>query len=483
LTSFLSAVAAGPALLAETFSLPPGATYVLSFLVALGILIFVHEFGHFWVARRLGIGVTKFSFGFGPKLFGFTRGETEYLVSAIPFGGYVKMVGEGDADEVSDADRARSFHHKPVWVRMAVVAAGPAGNLIFAVFAFWIFLMLGVPVLSSRISVEPGGPAEKAGLLSGDRIVAVDGVPVSDYDGFDAAIAKGGAGRAASITVERGGARSTFPVTPAVEEFRNVFGEKVRRPGVGTSPFAPPRIGEVGPGSPAGKAGLRRDDLVVSIDNEAVSDWDGVATRIKADREGRPLRFVVKRDGAELPLVIVPRMDEVDGPDGKPRKEPRIGIGASPDTVVRSSGPLAAIPLAFARVWEMIALTAVGIWKLLARTVSTKELGGPLLIAKMAGDQARLGLGQFVNFLGFLSVNLGVLNLLPVPVLDGGHLLFFSIEGVLRRPLSERTRVYAQQVGLFLLLMLMVTVIYNDLARFSVFDAIGKALVNTFHGK
>lgn len=480
MTSFLTYVSAGAPTLADAVTLPPGVTYVLSFLVALGILIFVHEFGHFIVARKLGIGVLKFSFGFGPKLFGVTRGETEYLVSAIPFGGYVKMIGEGDADEVSPEDRARSFHHKPVWVRMAVVVAGPLGNLLFAVFAFWIFFIVGAPALTARVSVDPGGPAEKAGIASGDRVVAVDKAPVEDYDGLDSAIRKAGIGKPVVLTVERDGARREVTVTTVPEETRNVFGEPDRAPGVGIGPVALPRIGDVVPGSPAAKAGLKKDDLVLSIDNAAIATWTDLSAKIRTGSADRPMKFTVRRGGAELSLDVTPRLEEGTAPDGKKTRDPKVGIVGSPDTVVRKAGPIEAVALAFRRVWELIVLTVMVVVKLIARTVPAKTLGGPILIAQMAGDQARLGLGQFANFLGLLSVNLGILNLLPVPVLDGGHLLFFSIEGILGRPLSERTRGIAQQVGLALLLMLMALVFYNDLARLDVFGGIGRFFLRLF---
>ncbi|HEY3488646.1 MAG TPA: RIP metalloprotease RseP [Candidatus Deferrimicrobiaceae bacterium] len=461
--------------------IPPGLTYALSFLVALGILIFVHEFGHFIVARKLGIGVTKFSFGFGPKLFGFTRGETEYLVSAIPFGGYVKMIGEGDGDDVPAEDRARSFHHKPVWVRMAVVAAGPAGNLLFAIVAFWLFFVLGAPVLTSRISVDPGGPAEKAGLRSGDLIVAVDNAPVSDFDGVDSAVSKKGPGKPLALSVRRDGTLLSFSVVTVPEDGRNPFGEKVKGVGIGVAPVSLPRIGSVLPGSPAAAAGLQNDDLVLRIDNVSIASWSVLSGMVHTGSPDRPMRFEVRRGKTEMTFNVTPRLEPGVDASGKKTMDPRVGISASPETILRKAGPLSAVALAFRRVWELIVLTVMVVVKLIARTVPARTLGGPILIAQMAGDQARLGLGQFANFLGLLSVNLGILNLLPVPVLDGGHLLFFSIEGIRRKPLSEKTRGIAQQVGLTLLLMLMVLVFYNDLARLDVFNAVGRFLMRMFH--
>jgi regulator of sigma E protease len=249
---------------------------------------------------------------------------------------------------------------------------------------------------------------------------------------------------------------------------------------VGISPVSRPRIGDVVPGSPAAKAGLKKDDVVLRIDNAAISSWAELSTKIRSGSADRPMAFAVRRGAGDLLIEVTPRLEAGAGNGGR-KREPKVGIVGSPDTVVRRANPLSAVALAFRRVWELIVLTVMVVVKLIARTVPAKTLGGPILIAQMAGDQARLGLGQFANFLGLLSVNLGILNLLPVPVLDGGHLLFFSVEGILGRPLSERTRGVAQQIGLALLLMLMGLVFYNDLARLDVFNGIGRFLMRIFN--
>lgn len=348
--------------------------YFLSFLVVLGILIFVHEFGHFIVARRLGVGVTKFSFGFGPKIAGIKRGETEYLVSAIPLGGYVKLVGESDGEEVSPEEREKAFFLKPVWIKMAVVAAGPVGNLLFAFLVFWVVFLGGVPSLTPKIGeVMPDTPAARAGLAAGDLVVRIGDREIKTWEELAAGIRDTGAGRELEMTVRRGEKEIRLTVTPEIREGRTVFGERV------------------------------------------------------------------------------------DGP--------KIGVVASREIVQQKLNPLSAAGRAAGETWRITYLTVLTVVKLVMRVLPSDTLGGPILIAQMAGDQAREGISPFVYFLGLLSVNLGILNLLPIPILDGGHILFFSIEGLRRKPLSPQARMMAQQVGLAVILMLTALVFYNDIAR------------------
>jgi len=348
--------------------------YFLSFLVVLGILIFVHEFGHFIVARKLGVGVTKFSFGFGPKVAGVQRGETEYLLSAIPLGGYVKLVGENEGEEVPPDQRARSFHHKPVWVKMAVVAAGPLGNLLFAVLVFWVVFLGGIPSLTTR-------------------------------------------------------------------------------------------IGDVAPDSPAARAGVQKGDTVLRVDGAAVSSWDELAARIRAGTPGKPLKITVKRDGSEVTIPVAPEVREGRTVFGEKVSEPKIGIVAGQEVVYLETGVGTAFVRAMQETGKLVYLTAMTVVKLVTRVLPSETLGGPILIAQIAGDQARQGISPFAYFLGLLSVNLGILNLLPIPILDGGHLLFFSVEGLMRKPISPQVRTLAHQVGLAIILTLTALVFYNDIAR------------------
>ncbi len=348
--------------------------YFLSFIVVLGILIFVHEFGHFIVARKLGVGVTKFSFGFGPKLFGVRRGETEYLVSAVPLGGYVKLVGESDTEEVTPEQRERSFSNKPVWVKMAVVAAGPIGNLAFAVLVFWVVFLGGVPSLTTK-------------------------------------------------------------------------------------------IGEVVADSPAARAGIAKGDVVLRVDGETVATWEDLAARIRSGSPGKPLRITFRRDGRETTIPVSPEMREGRSLFGEKINEPKIGIAAGQEVVYQEIGVGDAFVRAGTETGKLVYLTGMTVVKLVTRVLPSETLGGPILIAQIAGDQARQGISPFAYFLGLLSVNLGILNLLPIPILDGGHLLFFSVEGLMRKPISQQARAVAQQVGLALILMLTALVFYNDIAR------------------
>jgi regulator of sigma E protease len=345
---------------------------IIAAVVGLGVLIVFHEFGHFLLAKLSGVGVLTFSVGFGPKLWVKKKGETEYALSAFPLGGYVKMVGEDPEEEVKAVDLERSFAHKSLLKRTAIVAAGPGFNLLLAVFLLMIvFLFYGVPVLSNLIgAVEPESPAAQAGLQKGDRIVAVDG--------------------------------------------------------------------------------------------QAVTAWDDLSSKIKQSA-GRSLDLRVQRSGEELAMTVEPRKREVKNIFGELKEDWMIGIGSQ--VSIEKGDPGLAISKAFVQTYEYSKLTLIGLYKMITREVSPRNLGGPILIAQMAGQQAQEGIGSFLAFLAVLSINLGVLNLLPVPVLDGGHLFFFAIEAIIGRPVSIKYREKAQQVGIFLLLLLMIFAFANDIFR------------------
>jgi regulator of sigma E protease len=342
-------------------------------IIGLGVLIVFHEFGHFLIAKLCGVGVLTFSVGFGPKLVVKKKGETEYALSAFPLGGYVKMVGEDPDEEVSPGDVQRSFGHKPLLQRIAIVAAGPGFNLLLAVLLLLVvFLFYGVPVVSTQIgSVEKGSPAERAGIQRGDRIAAVNG--------------------------------------------------------------------------------------------RAVDSWERLSGAIK-ESQGQPLNLRLLRENKELEVAVEPRKTEARNIFGERRDEWMIGIGSQ--VVIEKGNPGLSIVKAFTQTYEYAKLTLVALVKMATGEVSPRNLGGPILIAQMAGQQAQEGFASFLAFVAVLSINLGVLNLLPIPVLDGGHLLFFLVEAVIGRPVSLRYREVAQQVGIFLLLLLMVYAFYNDIARF-----------------
>ncbi len=358
---------------------------ILSVIVLLGILIFAHELGHFLVAKYSGVGVLKFSLGFGPRIIGKKWGETEYLLSLIPLGGYVKLLGESDDEELSAEDQKRSFLRQSVWVRMAIVVAGPLFNFLLAILIFFIVFMAGVPELTSAIgTVQKASAAEQAGLREGDMITAIDGEALDRWNRLAEMIAESG-GKTLTITVRRGDAALDLTVQPSEVKARNVFGEEISTYKIGISPS---------------KGGI----------------------------------------------------------------------------VIERKNPLAALWGSLVHTWTITKLTLLSIVKLVQGVLSPRTLGGPILIAQLAGAQVREGLIPFVLFMALLSINLAVLNLLPVPVLDGGHLLFFLIELVKGSEISVRWREGAQQVGLVLLILLMLFVVVMDVERLNIpfFNEIGK---------
>jgi regulator of sigma E protease len=342
-------------------------------VIGLGLLIVFHEFGHFLLAKLSGVGVLTFSVGFGPKIWVIKRGETEYAISAFPLGGYVKMVGEDPDEQVSPQDFAKSFAHKSLIKRVAIVAAGPVFNLLLAVFLLMVvFTFYGVPVMSTQVSgVEKGSPAEIAGIQKGDRIVEIDGVSIKEWEELSNTI-KGSGGKALNLQVRRGDETIKVTVKPMQKEGQTIFGE-------------------------------RKEDWIIGIGSQVTME------------------------------------------KGKP------GLAG-----VR----------AFYQTYEYCKITLLAFYKMILGDVSPRNIGGPILIAQMAGQQAQEGIGSFLAFLAVLSVNLGILNLLPVPVLDGGHLLFFFVEAVIRKPVAIKYREMAQQVGICLLVLLMVYAFYNDIVRF-----------------
>ena len=347
---------------------------IMSAIVVLGVLIFVHELGHFIFAKLFGVGVEKFSLGFGPKLVGKRVGETEYLISAFPLGGYVKMVGEAPAEEVSEEEKGRSFAEKPPLKRIVIVAAGPLFNLLFAYLLFILIYTLGVPAVTTK-------------------------------------------------------------------------------------------IGEVMKGKPAALAGLQANDVVTVVSGTSVSRWDEL-TKMIAEGKGLPLDLQVLRDGKTLVFRVTPESRTAKNLFGETVTTPFIGVTAAGETVTDHFPPATAFVKGSAQTWNVIKVTVLSIVKLVERAIPLDTVGGPIMIAKMAGQQAEAGGVSFLAFMALLSVNLGVLNLLPVPILDGGHLLFYLCEIVIRRPVSMKTREVAQQIGLILLVGLMALAFYNDIARY-----------------
>lgn len=347
---------------------------LIGLIIVLGVLIFFHELGHFVLAKVFGVGVEKFSLGFGPAIASKKVGRTEYCISALPLGGFVKMVGEQPDSEVDPEDLQYAFNRKPVYQRLLIVAAGPFFNFFLAVIIFFaIFAIVGLMVLKPVVGeVRQGSPAAKAGIQKGDRIISVSGAAVGSWSDMVEQIS-GGDGKPIDITLERGSQAISKTITPARESVEDVFGQSHQR-------------------------------------------------------------FV-------------------------------IGITASGQTDTVRLNPLEAVWESIYRTWLIVKLTGLSIVKMFQGIVSVKNLGGPIMIAQMAGQEVQQGIVSFLSFIAIVSINLGFLNLFPVPVLDGGHILFFGIEAATGRPISIRTREIAQQIGLFILLMLMILVFYNDIMR------------------
>ena len=448
-------------------------TTIVAFVVVLGVLILVHEFGHFLVARLAGVGVERFSIGFGPVLWRHQGPQTEYCLSAFPLGGYVKMMGDDEnpleGGKTGDVDPARAFNNKPLPVRFLIVFAGPAMNAVLAAVIFaLVFMLLGRPVVPAIVGrVTDDGPAVQAGLATGDRIIAVAGQPVQYWEDVLQAV-QDRQGGIIQLTVKRDGGDRTVSVTPLRTKVRDLFGDERDVWDIGARPFTAPTIGEVLGGLPAERAGLRSGDTVVAIDGKPVGTWEEVAETIRK-RAGQPTPLEVKRGTETLTVSVVPNAFKERGPDGKETEVGRIGISPAAPTAYVRSNPIAAVWDGVVRTAEVTELTAVGLYKIATGKLERSNIGGPIQIAVTAGEQARQGLPSLAVFTAVISVNLFLLNLLPVPMLDGGHLLFFACEAVLGRPLSVRKREVAQQVGFVLLMLLMVYAVYNDLDRIGLF--------------
>jgi len=438
---------------------------VLSAIVLLGILIFVHELGHFLFAKKLGVRVLKFSLGFGPKLIGRKYGDTEYLVSAVPLGGYVKMLGEESGDEMKEEDKPFAYNYQPVWKRFLIVFAGPVFNLFFAAAIFFFVFLSGVPVPKPYVGkVMENSPAAAAGLMTGDRIAAVSGNTVSGWDDIDASVNKS-RGERLLFKIEREGRLIELSVTPEKKTGKNIFGENTEVIDIGIMPLLYPEVGEVMKNTAAEKAGIKKGDRIVEIDSAPIKTWHDMTEIIHGSPE-KPLRLKIKRDENFLELTVTPGKKTFKYPDGTEKQIGLIGIGPAGNNVIKKYNPLKAASLGVKRTWDMVVLTVVMVIKLIQRIIPADTLGGPIMIFQMAGQQASLGAMNFFVFMALISINLGVLNLLPIPVLDGGHILFLGIEAVRRKPLSEKVIMTAQKIGLAIIITLTAFAFYNDIVRF-----------------
>jgi len=440
----------------------------LAFVVAIALLIAVHEYGHFSVARRLGIKVEKFSIGFGPALFSWRSrdGEVQYVIAAIPLGGYVKMLGEnpdeqeeGSAGALSEADRKRAFNLQPVWKRAAVAAAGPAYNFFFAIFAYMVVAWLGQSVLPTIIGhVAPASVAEQSGMQVGDRVVAIQGREVHSWQQMEELL-KHRVGADAELQISRDEQLTTVHVQLPLQE-KDPLLIDVAGQVLGFTPGLLVSVEDVVVDSPAQNAGLLKGDVVQQINGREVGNVNQFIDQVK-DHAGQTVAIVVKRGQTLLELQVIPDEDQ--------NKQGRIGVRLSSQAVHgtelyrMSLGE--GISYGFVRTWEMTALTLGVFSKMVTSTISPDNLGGPIAIAQLAGKTAEMGLVYFLSFLALISVNLGVLNLLPIPVLDGGLLVYLGLEKLRGKALSPKFLEITQFIGLVLIISLMVFAFYNDLSR------------------
>lgn len=443
-----------------------------AFILAIGILVAVHEYGHFMAARWVGVRVLRFSIGFGRPLWLRRAGSdrTEYCISAIPFGGYVRLLDERDTP-VPASERHRSFNRQPIAARITILAAGPVLNFVFAVLAYWCMFMIGVPGARPVIGeIVPGSVAEGAGLASRDEIVGVGSRTTSTWEGtvvamLDELLSNGqvaltvrdAAGRDKTVTLDLRGR------APELTEPGRLF------PGIGISPWSPelpPVLGDLLPSGSAARSGLRTGDRIVSAAGEPVATWAQWVQMIRA-QPGETMSVEIERDGRRLTVMLaVDRATDAEGEVGRIGASPQIPAGFYDELrATERYWPVAALGQSLRKTWEMSSLTVRMLSRMVIGEVSVKNISGPINIAQYAGYSASIGLSPFLSFLAVVSLSLGILNLLPVPMLDGGQIVFQLVEAAKGAPLSERAQIIGQQVGIALLLLLMSFAFYNDISR------------------
>ena len=443
---------------------------ILFFIVAIGILVTVHEFGHFWVARKAGVQVLRFSVGFGKPLFARKDKQgTEYVVAAIPLGGYVRMLGEHD-DEVNDDNRHLSFSHKPILAKTAIVIAGPLANFIFAIAAYWLMFVVGIPGQIAVIGeVQPDSMAWKAGMKPDEQIIRINQTDTPTWSIvnttlLDAVLDSN------NVQIDtrslQGNYHNRYQVP--VVDLPRLLDEKGIIHNLGIRTWQPPVwVGEITPDSPADRAGLIKGDKVVSVDGQEIGHWGKWVDYIR-QRPGVRIDVQISRSGEAKTLQVIPK--QVIAEDGQVIGQ--IGVMRHVPEEVRKQhlaevryGPVDALGQAVFKTYELSELMVKMLGRMVVGDASHKNISGPITIAQYASVSASLGWLEFVRFLALISVSLGVLNLLPIPMLDGGHLLYYVIESVRGGPLSEQAQVIGQQVGITLLLLLMGLAFYNDISR------------------
>jgi len=440
----------------------------LAFIVAIALLIAVHEYGHFSMARRLGIKVEKFSIGFGPALFSWRSKdeEVQYIIAAIPLGGYVKMLGEnpdeqgeGEHAELSEQDKARAFNNQPVWKRAAVAVAGPAYNFLFAIIAYMVIGWLGQAVLPTIIGhVTPASIAEQSGLRIDDRIVSIENQPVHSWQQMEERL-KQKVGTSTTLQIVRDESKVELNIHLPQQDKDPILMD-ISDQVLGVNPGLIVRIENVLEGSAAQKGGLKKGDIIKQINGWPVSNMSQLIEKIKA-KPGESASLTVHRDHALLQLQVTPVADQ--------NEQGRLGVKLASQAIhgteMYRMNLWEGLTYGFTRTWEMTALTLNVFGKMVTSAISPDNLGGPIAIAQLAGKTAEMGLVYFIGFLALISVNLGVLNLLPIPILDGGLLLYLGLEKITGKPLPPKALEITQMLGLFLIISLMIFAFYNDISR------------------
>jgi len=445
-------------------------TYALAFVVAVGIIVTVHEFGHYWVAKKLGVKVLRFSVGFGKPLFTKLAGadKTEYVLASIPLGGYVKMLDEREG-EVSESEAHRAFNRQRVWKRFAIVSAGPIFNFIFAVFAYWITFVAGVDGVKPTVGeIQAESIAAHAQIQAQDTFTHIEGEPVKTWQETSIQMLNGALKNGSvSATLSREDS-SQKNVTLDLNDTKQLLAEGNLLEKIGISPWRyqyQARFGEIKRGV-AKDAGVLEGDQVVSVDGQEIDTWVDLVSYIQ-ERADVPISFVLQRGAEQLSLQLTPSADELDG-----RIIGRIGAYPYVDKqqletqkVVVRYGPMESMWKGLLKTWEVSVLTLKLLWKLVVGEASLKNISGPVTIAEYAGISAAIGFSAFVGALAIISISIGILNLLPIPVLDGGHLFYYLIEMVKGSPVSEKFEAAGQRLGIIMLAGLMSLAFYNDIQR------------------
>ena len=452
---------------------------IMAFLFVLTIVVFIHEMGHFLVARWCGVKISAFSIGFGKEIVHrYDKHGTRWRIAWMPLGGYVKFADDQNGasmpsrealEAMSEEQRAGSFHGKPLWQRAAVVAAGPIANFILAIAIYaGIFAIVGRITHIARVDmVTPGSPAAKAGFKPGDIVTKINGSPISGITELHR-IEQFNGGHKLSFTVDRGGQEIKLTATPAMKRVAVSVGgtAKIGFLGISTILLAP-RVGSVQPNSAAAAAGLQKGDLIKVISGKKIKTFDDLRKIVQAS-PGKPLTVQIARKGQELALVVTPKIMKVKDKSGKTHDVGLFGISAFRDMsawTFHRYGPLSALWLGTRETYSIVTRTLSYVGDIFTGKQSAKQLGGPIMIAEVSGQAASQGLEQLIQLIAYLSVSIGLINLFPIPLLDGGHLLFYGIEAVMGRPLGEKAQEIGFRIGLALVLMLMIFSTWNDIVR------------------